>query len=254
MIRKTPEPVSPKLSPLPQRAASLLAALRAKMVRTHCITNSVVQKITADGLGALGCLPSMTANPLEIENFVARCDVLLINLGTLDPVRIETIETAIEKANKLGKPWVLDPVLCDVSSIRRDFAKDLLALNPKVVRGNSREMASLPDIPTTTVRVETGEIDTISYQGRTLHTSNGHPLMARITGTGCLSGAMMAAFLAVEHDPFIAATAAMLTLNIAAELAGEISRGPGTMAVDLIDELHLMAPHTITTLAKVAHD
>lgn len=247
MVRK-----SVRTSEIPEHAAKLLEAVRAKMVRTHCITNAVVQKLTADGLASLGAMPSMTANALEITSFMARCDTLLVNLGTLDGNRIEVIGTAVKKANDLGKPWVLDPVLCDVSSERRDLANDLLRLRPAVVRGNPMEIAVMRDIPGPITHVITGKIDHVTRHGRTITIANGHPFMSRVTGTGCLCGAMIAAFLGVEEDTFLAAASALLVLNIAAELAGPISRGPGSMAVKLLDELNLLSPEAILELAKVA--
>ena len=47
-------------------AADLLARLRTRAPRVHCITNSVAQQFTANVLLAAGAVPSMTISPEEI--------------------------------------------------------------------------------------------------------------------------------------------------------------------------------------------
>ncbi len=49
--------------------------------------NTVVQKFTADGITAIGGIPSMTSSEEEIESFVVKTHALTINLGTLDAAR-----------------------------------------------------------------------------------------------------------------------------------------------------------------------
>ncbi len=51
-------------------AAALLARLRAKSPRVHCITNAVAQNFTANALLAFGAVPSMTLSGEEIGAFV----------------------------------------------------------------------------------------------------------------------------------------------------------------------------------------
>ena len=47
---------------LPQRAAALLERVRGNSPRVHCLMNTVAQKLVADGLSALGTIPSMTSS------------------------------------------------------------------------------------------------------------------------------------------------------------------------------------------------
>ncbi len=70
-----------------RQAAEILERLRTRRPRVHCLMNTVVQKFTADGITAVGGIPSMTASPEEIEDFVGRADALTVNLGTLDAGR-----------------------------------------------------------------------------------------------------------------------------------------------------------------------
>ncbi|MGG2477084.1 hydroxyethylthiazole kinase, partial [Rhizobium sp. BR5] len=47
-------------------------------------------------------------------------------------------------------------------------------------------------------RIETGPVDHLRDATRDISIVNGHPWMAKVTGTGCLSGGVIAAFMAVE--------------------------------------------------------
>src|SRR3979490_2800108 len=93
---------------LPLVSADILARIRARRPRVHCITNAVAQNFTANMLLAAGAVPSMTIASDEIADFVARADALLVNLGTLDPERRGAIEIAIATAGGRG-PGVLGP-------------------------------------------------------------------------------------------------------------------------------------------------
>jgi hydroxyethylthiazole kinase len=66
-------------------AADVLARIKGRAPRVHCITNSVAQAYTANVLLAAGAVPSMTIAPEEIAAFVAGADALLVNLGTSMP-------------------------------------------------------------------------------------------------------------------------------------------------------------------------
>src|ERR1700686_1109940 len=96
-------------------AADVLARIRSRAPRVHCITNSVAQAYTANMLLAAGAIPSMTIAREEIAAFVAGADALLVNLGTFDAERRAAIDVALGAIGQGGmeqrrKPWVLDPV------------------------------------------------------------------------------------------------------------------------------------------------
>ena len=74
-------------------AADVLARIRERAPRVHCITNSVAQQYTANMLLAAGAVPSMTISPDEIGPFVAGANAVLVNLGTFDRERKSAIES-----------------------------------------------------------------------------------------------------------------------------------------------------------------
>src|SRR2546423_13866575 len=110
---------------LPHIAADILARLRVRAPRVHCITNSVAQAFTANALLAVGAIPSMTLSADEIGAFVARADALLVNLGTFDDARREATAAALEGVSALRTPWVLDPEFIDRSEPRAAYATSL---------------------------------------------------------------------------------------------------------------------------------
>ena len=240
-------------SPTPQQAGDLLARVRARRPRVHCLMNTVVQKFVADGITAIGAIPSMTSSPDEIVGFVSKADVLVVNLGTLDADRRKVIELAVEVAKEAGKPWVLDPVHSDYSPVRLEFAKTLIARRPTVLRGNSAEMALFGDIGET-LKIETGAHDRLTDGARTATVRNGHRWMADVTGTGCLSGGVIAAFLAVEPDAMAAAAAALAATGVAAEQAAEHARGPGSFAVAFLDALSALTPEELSLHGRIGHE
>lgn len=249
---------------LPQITADILARLRVRAPRVHCITNSVAQAFTANTLLAAGAIPSMTLSADEIGAFVARADALLINLGTFDEERREATAAALEVASERRTPWVLDPVFIDRSEPRAEHAKSLVAQNPDAIRLNRAEFLALADtepddaaltryaLETLAVVALTGTVDRITDGAQFVSIENGHPLMARVTAMGCAASALNAAFLAIESDPFVATAAALLCFGVAGGLAGDRASGPGSFPAALLDALYALDKHTLTEKARVA--
>jgi hydroxyethylthiazole kinase len=235
---------------LPQRAAAMLERVRKNAPRVHCLMNTVVQKLVADGLSALGAIPSMTSSSDEVEHFARKADALAVNLGTLDPQRREAIGLAVDVATARKIPWVLDPAHCDYSPPRAHFAQDLLERRPTALRANVAEYGMLT-VPDHVVAVETGTIDYIGFGERRISVANGDPLMARVTGTGCMGGAVIAALLAVDDDSHAAAAAAMLALGVAAQNAARRAGGPGSFEPALLDALAALDGNAIIEQARV---
>ena len=248
---------------LPQIAAALLDRLRTRNPRVHCITNAVAQNFTANALLAAGCVPSMTLSPEEIAPFVARSHALLVNLGTFDRERREATEIAVETASQDNVPWVLDPVFVDRAPPRAAFARELVALAPKVVRLNHAEFSArrqanrraprsspMPATRKSSIGLS-GETDLVTDGERVATIANGHPLMAKVTAMGCAASALIAACLAVEQDAWRATAAALIMIGVAGELAAAKAEGPGSFAVAIIDALHNLDGPTLIAHARI---
>jgi hydroxyethylthiazole kinase len=223
----------------------------------------VAQNFTANVLLATGAVPSMTVDPAEIAEFVARADSLLVNLGTLNRDRREAAEIAIEGVSDERRPWVLDPVFVDRSEPRTALAKALVAKRPWAIRLNGAEFAALADaVPEDDALKQyvlehlgvialTGATDIVTDGARFAKIENGDPLMGQVTAMGCAGAAVVAACLAVEADPWKATVAGLLGFTIAGECAAACARGPGSFAVEIIDALAKLDRATFLARARV---
>jgi hydroxyethylthiazole kinase len=206
----------------------------------------------------------MTIAPQEVSDFAARADALLVNLGTFDAERRAAIDIALEQVKQHKRPWVLDPVLIDVSHPRAAYARSLAGRKPAAIRLNAAEFSALADasvgddaiahIATKTGSVIglTGAADIVSDGEHRITVANGHPLMNSVTAMGCAASALVAACLCVEKDVFVATASALIAFSIAGEVAAELSKGPGSFAVLFIDALHTLDRQIVINRAKVS--
>ncbi|MGA9007320.1 MAG: hydroxyethylthiazole kinase [Xanthobacteraceae bacterium] len=247
-------------------ATAVLARIRERAPRVHCITNTVAQQYTANILLAAGAVPSMTLSPREIGAFVAGADALLVNLGTFDAERRSAVEAALSVAAANGKPWLLDPVFIERSPARAEFARGLLGRKPVVVRLNQAEFAALSnndpsgDAPARLAKSHgaivalTGRVDIVADGARRVTIANGDPLMGQVTAMGCAGSALVCAALAVERDPWLATIAALTAFGVAGEVAARGADGPGSFAVGIIDALHSLDNAILRAHVKVHND
>lgn len=247
-----------------EAASGVLARLRARSPRVHCITNAVAQNFTANILLAAGCIPSMTLSAEEISPFVAGAQALLVNLGTFDSERRRATEIAVETAARHSLPWVLDPVFVDRAPPRAAFARELIGRRPSVARLNHAEFHALAGHAPSRDAVAayagankivlglSGETDLVTDGERIVALANGHPLMAKVTAMGCAGSALVAACLAVEPDAFHATVAALLMIGIAGEQAAEKAEGPGSFAIAIVDALYNLEGSALVERAKVS--
>ena len=244
-----------------KRVAFLLKRIREQKPLIHHITNMVVMNDTANITLAIGALPVMAHAIEEVEEMVDLASALVLNIGTLDTARVESMLLAGKRANQRGIPIALDPVGAGATRLRTQTALRLLhELRIAVVRGNAAELAALVGIAGETRGVEsmgvagdreviarratrefscavaiTGARDLIIDGERLAYVDNGHPLLAAITGSGCMATSLIAAFLAIEPDRWSAAIAGLICMGLAGELAAQRANGPGTFRAHLLD-------------------
>jgi len=248
-----------------------LRALRELRPLIHQITNYVVMNETANMTLALGALPVMAHAVDEVEEMATVASALVINIGTLSPTWIEAMLVAGRAANRAGAPVILDPVGAGATALRTQTCRRILdVVDVGIVRGNAAEIAALTgataeirgvesisssdpaDLASTaaqalgcTVAV-TGEVDWVASGSRRVAVSNGHRLLTRVTGTGCMASAVTGAFAAVHpDDPVRAAAEALAAYGVAAERAAQGDPGPGTFHVRLYDAVAALDPATL---------
>ncbi|TPG09502.1 hydroxyethylthiazole kinase [Curtobacterium flaccumfaciens] len=257
----------------------MLEAVRARAPLVQCITNTVVQNVTANVLLALGASPAMVDVATEAGTFARVADALLVNTGTphAEP-RVAALE-AVHAARDAGTPWVLDPVAVGSLPVRTALARDLLALRPTVLRGNASEVLALlgdsaggrgvdSTVGTEDARVASvaaadgrlvaavavsGAVDLLVAPGiGVVRVANGTDLLTRITGGGCALGAVVAAFTSVApEDAGAAAVAATAVHTVAAELAARDAGGPGTFQPLFLDRLASLTPEDVVREARI---
>lgn len=248
-------------------AAAALARLRDDMPRVHCITNNAAQAFTANGLLALGAVPSLTVNPREIIDFASSADAILINLGTLDRDRVAATQAVLEFVAEERRPLVVDPVMVDRSAQRLEMARSIVQREPDVIRANTVELEALAggcreelkDIAALaldwlTVLAVSGAEDRVTDGARAARVRNGDALMMKVTAMGCLVSAVIAAFLPVSRSPFEAAVAGLGTVGVAGEMAAEKARGPGTFPVHFLDALAALTPSMLQQRLEVTDE
>jgi hydroxyethylthiazole kinase len=258
--------------------ASLLARIRQQRPLIHHITNMVVMNDTANITLAIGASPVMAHAAEEVEEMVRLAGALLLNIGTLTPEQIEAMLRAGKRANELGIPIVLDPVGAGATSLRTQSALRLLhELRIAVIRGNASEIGTLIGAEAETRGVDaislaedretvarraasefgctvalTGARDIIADGARLARVDNGHPLLAAITGSGCMATTLVAAFLAIEPDAWLATTAGLVAMGQAGEIAAAKAAGPGTFRSRLIDAVAALDEHAFAEGQKVS--
>lgn len=260
-----------------QDAAELLIRVRERQPLVHNITNYVAMDLTANVLLAVGASPAMVHAEAEVEEFAGIADSLVVNLGTLSPAWLQSMQRAAAVAHERGIPWVLDPVAAGATRYRTEAAQSLLALRPTVIRGNASEIMTLAGIhgarpkgvdssddpgaaigaaqtlarSSGAVVAVTGVTDYVTDGETTWQIDSGDQLMARVTATGCSVTAVAGAFLAVSDRPLSAATAALAVFGAAGRSAARHARAPGSFRTALIDELALLDADSLAQNAAI---
>ena len=241
-----------------------ILTIREKSPLIHNITNYVVMNNTANALLALGASPVMAHAINEVEEMTNISSALVINIGTLSNHWVEAMSLAMATAKQGYIPIILDPVGVGATSYRTNTVLQLIGkVSPTVITGNASEIMALLDSSITTKGVDSskssldslesakvlakkyncivvvsGIYDTITDGDDVSYADHGHEMMAKVTGLGCTSTALIGAFCAVNNNFMDACTNAMTLLGICGEIAAEVSKGPASLQLNIIDCLY----------------
>jgi hydroxyethylthiazole kinase len=240
---------------------SLLEKVRSQSPVVHHLTNWVTIYDCAQVVKVLGASPVMAHAPEEVEEMVQLAASLVLNIGTLTVEMVEAMKLAAKSANAKGIPVILDVCGAGATSLRDRKCFELLdEARIDLIKGNASEVARISGAQVRTKGVDAAEValdleevaqslalkrqctvvitgpeDLVFNGSRRFIVKNGHPLMSRVVGTGCMATSVIGTFAAVEPDLAIAAAAGLVSFNVAAEIAAELSPGPGTFKVKLFD-------------------
>jgi hydroxyethylthiazole kinase len=250
------------------RLTKILSTVRQKQPVVHAITNWVTANDVASALHAVGARPIMAFTIEEVEEIASGADALVLNLGTPSPSGIESMLRAGHQAVALGRPVIFDPVGVGASPFRMNASKRIVSeLRLRVIKGNRAEIGFLAgrggklagidavmgpeDLLTAAKHLSktsgavvaiSGPQDLIVFAENKVIVENGHPMMARVTGLGCILTGLIGAFAAVENDPLVATVGAIAFFGLAGEQAALRAKGPGTFKTALLDILFSLTP------------
>ena len=239
----------------------------------HCITNPISINQCANAVLAVGGRPIMAEHPGEVDEITRTASALVLNLGNITDVRMQSMRISAAAAQDAGIPVIIDLVGIACSELRRNFALKLISDFPvSVLKGNYSEIMSLleetyhssgvdaaADVTSQDIRSAaaelasryravimcTGKIDVRAGESEVRMISNGTPQLGTITGTGCMLAALTGRYLAEpEAEPIDASSYACCMLGIAGERA-ETDKGSGTFMVSLFDQLSTLTPDEI---------
>ncbi|PID74088.1 MAG: hydroxyethylthiazole kinase [Desulfobacterales bacterium] len=287
--------------------ANALLAVGASPVMAHAIEEAGEMTGLADAL----CLNIGTLTPGWVDAMEAAA-AAAVQKGipaVLDPVGAGATLFRTEQARRImypGGPRPFPPAPSRSDS-RSGFPSGIFPLT--VIRGNASEILSLlqqkPDGKNGTRGVDsihgvdkamdtavtaarqlgcliavTGVEDCVTDGFQVLRIANGHPLMPRITGTGCVATALIAAFLAAgrarmeaghpddaetdsrdgspstscsscpEND-LISAAAALSVIGLAGETAASGAAGPGSFSPRFLDALYALTPEALAEGSRI---
>jgi len=251
-----------------EKFKQLIKLVKDNKPLVHHITNYVTTNDCANIVLAIGGSPVMADAIEEVEDMVSIASALVINIGTLNSVKVEAMIRAGKKANELGVPVILDPVGVGATPYRKEVALKLIKeIKFSVIRGNMAEIKILNGMSALSKGVDseeiqsdngkaiakelalrldtvvaiTGKVDYISDGLKVITLNNGDEMLANVTGTGCMCTSLIGTYCSVTKDYLIGAAAGVITMGIAGELAYNSlggSEGSGSFRIKLMDAIY----------------
>ena len=295
-----------------QRILQLRKRIKEEKPLIHCITNPISIHDCANVVLAVGARPIMAEHPAEVTGITASAGALMLNLGNITDARIESMKRSMRTAMENKIPVLLDLVGVACSDLRLDLAKELLSIgHAAVLKGNMSELLAVSGLPSHAIGIDAGAQDALTAENmetvsevlrafsrsnqaivlatgkqdfvtdgeRVVLVQNGSAALSGITGTGCMVGALTAAFLPGCEDNIAkemtdrteagvwsgvemelngrsgnylaAAVLGTALMGIAGEEAEKISRGPGSFQVNLLDEIYGLSDRQLLDLLKI---
>ena len=246
----------------------------------HHITNYVTVNDCANIVLALGGSPVMADDIEEAAEMTAIASALVINIGTLNSRTVQSMLAAGKMANQKKIPVILDPVGIVATKLRTDAVQKIIhEVELAVVRGNMSEMKFLSGANVLVKGVDstageedgaviaktlakqlncviaiTGKTDVITDGQQVCYIANGHEMLTRITGTGCMTTSLVGTYCGANSDYFVSAVAGVMTMGLAGEIAYRAlhkTEGIGTYKARLFDAIDNLSTENILYGGKI---
>lgn len=258
----------------------IFEAIQAETPLVQAITNYVTINDCANILLAGGASPAMCEASEEAYDFSFLSQALYINIGTLTKEQEEAMVRAAIGAKEKGIPVIVDPVGCAAIPRRVPFLEKLRDQGRiDVLKGNLSEIKALAGLQSQARGVDaldsdedatelcqnlaktwncivaiTGRRDYISDGTQTVYIDNGTEMLTKITGAGCMLGALTAGYCGAQATQLFEATIlAHLTMAIAGEHAAQDEKGylPGAFRSHLMDYVYITKSKMLKDKAKI---
>lgn len=246
---------------LMEDVAKALENVRAQCPLIHNITNYVTVNDVANIVLAVGASPIMADDIAEAGDIASIAGALVLNIGTLNARTVESMVEAGKRANQAGVPVVLDPVGAGASALRNETTARLIKeVKLTVLRGNLSEISFIAGEQSNTKGVDageadadndavaiakkvakqlgcvvgiTGQVDVVSDGTRVAKIENGVKLLGKVTGTGCMTSALVGSYCGANRDAFTATVAGIATMGMAGEISykAQADRGTGSFHI-----------------------
>lgn len=258
-----------------EKIVSMIGEVRKQVPLVHNMTNYVTVNDCANAVLAIGASPIMADDINETADITSIAKALVLNIGTLNERTIASMLVSGRKANELRIPVIFDPVGAGASALRNDTTKRILEnVKVDIIRANLSEMSFIAGLKVATKGVDaaeedadndavfvaknvakqyncvtaiTGKTDVVSDGERVAKLSNGVALLSKVTGTGCMTSALVGSFAGIvsgsgAYDYFHAACAGITSMSVSGELAYQKSaqNGTGSFHISIIDYLSKM--------------
>lgn len=255
---------------------NLLEKVRNNTPLVVHFTNEVTINDCANITLAIGASPIMSSYLDDLEDIVKIASSIVVNIGTISRETAIVFKEVAKFAKKYDKKIVLDPVGVFATTKRFEYVKELLEINSfSVIKGNIAEIKAIGGIESSgqgvdsldtevdiqtikalskklkTVLAITGETDYITDGNRVFKIKNGTSKLKYVTGTGCMSGSLIASYIAVADSILEGATMGVLTMGICGELAEKDGQGIGSFKVALMDEVSLLDKNKVNNIARI---
>lgn len=244
----------------------------------HNISNYVTATDCANITLACGGAPTMADDPEEVAEVASACHASVINMGNTGGYFEESMLQTGLANNRIGHPLIFDPVGAGGSTRRNAVLEHLMEqLHFSIIRGNISEIkylgskhasakgvdackedlaseSNIQDIAAyakslsaklDSIIAISGPIDVVADADTAYLIRNGHPLMSRVTGTGCMLSSVLGVFAAANPNHLLEASAvAVSAYGYAGELAYQkipkTQGGTGSLRTFLIDYMSNM--------------
>lgn len=259
-------------------ASDMMEKVRKTCPLVHHITNYVTVNDCANVCICAGGSPVMTDAAEDIPEMVRIASAVVLNIGTLNARTVDSMMLAGRTANRYSIPVILDPVGVGATSYRTSTAWDILDnIKVAVIKGNHGEISVLAgsggevrgvdsvagseDVASAAKRLAertgaivaaTGETDYISDGKAVITLRNGSPLLAAVSGTGCMLSSVVGAYVGACGASAESVASAVSVFTIASEVAVREGKvfGPGSFKTKLLDTMYNLKQGDVDSLLR----